>query len=390
MKKFGLIVLWGWLCFSSSAIDIKLQWNQNQESIVTGYNLYFSTNGTKYQVRQVGNVLGYTLTNVYPGRTYSFYITAHIANNSESPPSNFITYTVPHPDYSIIKPLILQHPESKVVYIGSPVTFFTIVTGAPPINLQWFKGTIAIPNATQDSFTINSVSTNDAYPYYYVSARNINGQTLSAAASLTVTNPPDGTSPLIVNQSGDQEAEEGGPVNLFVTAVGPPPLSYQWYKSGIIMRGANSNTYRIGSLFGNDLGKYYASVRNYYGQVWSTNMIVRFSSEKPPVITSQSGNITVQVGQSFSLSITATGSVPLQYQWFRNNVPIPSSTNTIFSVQSSSLANSGKYSVQVSNAYGSAISTQMEVVVLPPSQTQSVQPVKDFKVLSTDSVDRLK
>jgi len=84
----------------------------------------------------------------------------------------------------------------------------------------------------------------------------------------------------------------------------------------------------------------------------------------PPTITSQPASVTVLVGQPFTLSVTATGQ-GLSYQWARDGMAIPAGTASIYSVNNSTTADSGAYTVTVSNASGSVQSSPATVMINP-------------------------
>ena len=73
-----------------------LAWNPSSDPFVTGYNLYYGTNSGIYTVRlPVGQATSVTVSNLAPGVTYYFAVTAVTALGLESPPSAEVPYTVP-------------------------------------------------------------------------------------------------------------------------------------------------------------------------------------------------------------------------------------------------------------------------------------------------------
>ncbi len=75
-----------------------------------------------------------------------------------------------------------------------------------------------------------------------------------------------------------------------------------------------------------------------------------------PSITTQPAGGTVNLGQTSSLSVTATGTAPLGYQWFKDGVKLSGQTNSTLSVASFQFTDSGSYQVVVANAGGLGIS----------------------------------
>jgi tripartite motif-containing protein 71 len=86
----------------------------------------------------------------------------------------------------------------------------------------------------------------------------------------------------------------------------------------------------------------------------------------PPIITQQPTNQTVPFGANVTFSVGVVGAAPFAYQWNSNSIAISSATNATFTLTNVSLANSGgTYSVLVSNIYGSVLSSNAVLTVLP-------------------------
>ncbi|MFN3405642.1 MAG: PQQ-dependent sugar dehydrogenase [Cytophagaceae bacterium] len=82
-------------------------------------------------------------------------------------------------------PQIVNHPESKTVYPGDPVTFSVTASGAIPFSYQWMKGHDLITGATEQTLTIPFVTANDGGEYRCI-VTNTFGNVTSNAAALTV------------------------------------------------------------------------------------------------------------------------------------------------------------------------------------------------------------
>lgn len=90
---------------------------------------------------------------------------------------------------------ILGQPKDQTVEAGYPASFSVLVSGVPPFAYQWQHGGLAIAGATDSSFKLASVSTNDAGSYSVVVTNGYRMLT-SNAAQLTVT--PGAAPPLLV------------------------------------------------------------------------------------------------------------------------------------------------------------------------------------------------
>lgn len=84
-----------------------------------------------------------------------------------------------------------------------------------------------------------------------------------------------------------------------------------------------------------------------------------------PVITEPPVGVTVDEGQPIELSVVATGTAPLEYQWYKDGNPVYAATLDTLTIDPSTLADAGSYYVVVTNACGEAQSYPAEVIVNP-------------------------
>ena len=104
----------------------------------------------------------------------------------------------------------------------------------------------------------------------------------------------------------------------------------------------------------------------------------------PPSINTQPQDQSVFAGQNATFTVAASGSAPLGYQWFYNNdTLIADATNASLTITNAQVSDTGGYSVEVSNAYGTpAISANANLTVTVPTapsiladpQSQTVLP----------------
>jgi hypothetical protein len=83
----------------------------------------------------------------------------------------------------------------------------------------------------------------------------------------------------------------------------------------------------------------------------------------PPVIASQPTNQAVVVGQTANLSVTASGTQPLNYQWSVNGANIVGATNSMLTLAAVQISQAGNYTVLVANSYGSTNSAVATLTV---------------------------
>jgi WD40 repeat protein len=95
----------------------------------------------------------------------------------------------------------------------------------------------------------------------------------------------------------------------------------------------------------------------------------------PPVITTQPASPSVYEGSTVTLAVAAQGTPPFSYFWQRDAVPLPNANGAQLVLTNISLAQAGPYSVIVSNAAGTTLSSNGVVTVRAPLNTGVLQPL---------------
>src|SRR6185369_12884584 len=129
-----------------------------------------------------------------------------------------------------------------------------------------------------------------------------------------------------------QTVTVGSALNLFVQASGTGPLEFEWLKDGSPIAGASSAVLQIASVQSSDAASYTVKISNAAGTVVSDAAVVNVVST--PVITTQPASRTVTLGSTLNLTVQASGTGPLQYQWFRDGAVIPGATSATFQIAS--------------------------------------------------------
>ncbi|MCX6925922.1 MAG: immunoglobulin domain-containing protein, partial [Verrucomicrobia bacterium] len=88
--------------------------------------------------------------------------------------------------------------------------------------------------------------------------------------------------------------------------------------------------------------------------------------DTPPMITSQPANQTVVAGDNAAFNVLAAGTPPLSYQWMVNGTNLVGATATSLLLTNVQSADAGVYSVVVTNAVGTATSSNAVLTVNPP------------------------
>jgi len=106
--------------------------------------------------------------------------------------------------------------------------------------------------------------------------------------------------------------------------------------------------------------------------------IVTNKPNLPPSIVSGPNNLTVTAGDNGSLSVSVEGSEPLDYTWYKEGLVDPVATGgSILEFSNADSSIEGNYWLEVSNAYGMAVSPTASVTVTdsPVAPTILEQPV---------------
>jgi hypothetical protein len=221
---------------------------------------------------------------------------------------------------------------------------------------------VASVSAQQGSYQWSIPSTQTPGTQYRIRISDAADSTLFdvSDANFSIAGPPQLTA-----QPQPATVCEGQSVVLSVGAQGTA-LTYQWRRNGQNIPGATQATYQFMATL-SDAGIYDVVVSNACGSV--TSDTVRVTVKERPRITQQPpASLTVCVGQSVTLRVTATGT-GLRYQWRRNGTPIPGATQSSYTIAAVQPADSGIYDVVVSGeCEPPAYSTQTELRVTGPPQ----------------------
>jgi len=213
--------------FAIGTVPLSYQWQVN------GMNL---TNGGSISG---ANTTSLTISNAQTADSATNYMVI-ITNTAGATNSYYATLLVTN-----IPPKITLQPLSQTNVGGTTVTLAVTATGTAPLSYQWqvdginlVDGTMVngdiISGSTTTNLTISNVQTNDNGNYTVI-VTNYGGSVTSSNAVLKVV-----TSPLILTQPADQTVVVTSNAIFSVTAIGLPPLSYQWRVNGTnLMDGTN-------------------------------------------------------------------------------------------------------------------------------------------------------
>jgi alpha-tubulin suppressor-like RCC1 family protein len=201
----------------------------------------------------------------------------------------------------------------------------------------------------------------------------VDGRGGSGVALVDTGNP-------LVLPTMNESAYSGSSVLFTSSAVGGWPLSYQWQFNGTNLLGANRSWLLLTNVQTANAGSYTVTVTNASGAATSlAGQLTVIGS--PPIIVTKPSNMVLPAGNTAEFSVTAVGSQPLSYQWQLNSIPIPAATNA--SILLPGVTNAGRYSVRVTNSFGSIFSSGATVTFVPslvavwgqPTQLTNIPPI---------------
>ncbi len=320
-------------------------------------------------------------------------------------------------------PQITSVLTNQSVIIGSNATFSVTATGTAPLLYQWYyngapigySNGLSIANTFGAAFGgVAALGIANAQPAdaknYYVVVTNLYGSATSSIATLTVipllplavavNNPglavaTGGDAPWLglptITHDGVAAAQSGFIGDAMqswmeITVVGPSHIGFWWKVSSetntdyleFTLNGVRTNLISgevDWTRVGYDVPAGTNVVRwNYVknGSVsagqdagWVDQILI---GRPPVVVQNPPSRLTVPLHGGTNLSVTVSGDLPMQYQWYLDATALAHATNTQLSLAQVQYVQSGPYSLVISNTYGVVTSTPARLLILPPGQ----------------------
>ena len=130
----------------------------------------------------------------------------------------------------------------------------------------------------------------------------------------------------------------------------------------------------------------YVRLQTYTNGSWQTPLDYTFQAAtiiQPPTIIAQPAGQSVTVGGQATFSVTAAGTAPLNYQWYKNSAAISGATSAGYTTPATVLTDNGsQFTVVVNNAANQPVTSTpatLSVTALPPSCVTDLQPGSDVQ-----------
>jgi alpha-tubulin suppressor-like RCC1 family protein len=273
--------------------------------------------------------------------------TVEVGSAGNSTRSEPITF---HIQPRILTPL----PENLAARIGERMVLQVQASGSRPLAVQWFHDGTPIEGGTEETLVLDNVGLGNS-GIYSVTVANPAGRVTSGDTRL-------GLVPHLFLQPYSQAFSEFGGTAIFeVRATGTPPLTYHWYKNGRPVAETRDPRLVLEQIRSDDAGEYHVVVSNPVGRVESEKVTLMV----PPEIKIHPRSQTVQAGTRVILGVRALGAQPFTYQWQKDGQPIEEAKRSQLSLPDVTGADTGRYSVMVSNDYGRATSQAATLSISP-------------------------
>ncbi len=154
---------------------------------------------------------------------------------------------------------------------------------------------------------------------------------------------------------------EGENVTFFV--VPSDSVEYQWKKNGVAMPGETNMVLELPSISVDDQGAYSCELTNAYGLLES-NAAFLITTTAPEILIEPSSGWTGK-GFKTKIGMLASGSEPLNVQWYKDDVPIPGANNMDLVLPNTGYIHEGRYKASISNLCGTAETETISLYVAP-------------------------
>jgi hypothetical protein len=268
-------------------------------------------------------------------------------------------------------PIVFKaHPLSREISETDEVIFSVTATGTGPISYQWQKNGVDITDETSSTFRIASAVKADEGDYSVI-VSNIVGDYPSEEAALSVVEGK----PKIIQLTEHQLKYPGDHLHLEVSALGRPPLKYQWKFNGKNIAGATQRKLSLYSTSLKSAGHYSVTVTSAEATP-STDIQVGMVENKPmPLVLPPKATAT--------LKAVAAGNL-LTFTWRRVEGDMPAAPRMTLSTDRRTMSlktlttdDSGRYFCEVSGPGGTLAAATTDLSIFDAAPDLLAQDLPD-------------
>ncbi|HEX3627073.1 MAG TPA: DUF2341 domain-containing protein, partial [Verrucomicrobiae bacterium] len=142
---------------------------------------------------------------------------------------------------------------------------------------------------------------------------------------------------------------QGATAVFVASAQGTQPLSYQWKdNNGSLIPWGTNATLALTNVQPSQAGTYTVTVQNPYNNTTASATLA--VTQAPQIVQDiEPTNVITYAGLQVTLSIEASGTPPLDYQWYQDGAPVSGATNSAYIF--GALLGTNSYYCTVTNAY---------------------------------------
>jgi len=292
-----------------------------------------------------------TLKHLY-NSTGKKVIEATIYTETAKPKTSTITAIVVKPAKLIEKEITVSRIPD---FVNKGVKLSVSANGSENIEYSWYKDTSLIFKSDDSVYTIDSLTETDTGEYFCI-VNNFYGSDTSFSYKLSLD---EYLPPVIQNERkifSEGEMKIDSRCFLYITTSDSQKLTYQWYKDNNVIINETSDTLVFSSLSVDDNGVYKCVVTNEYGSDTSLEYTIEVFENVKPII--QNNKEIVASGpllkdSTVTLSISASGTEPLSYSWYKEGSETVLSTEQQLTLENLSTDAEGEYYCIVTNVAGS-------------------------------------
>lgn len=292
-----------------------------------------------------------------------------------------IGFTIQTNPIVLTVPTITVSPKSVISQIGANALFSGGATGDPAPTYYWKQGITSIPGATTNTLLLTTVQYTNA-GVYTMYATNSQGQT-PAACWLSVALTPGGN---ILGYHFTNYIVAGTPLTMssWLTNVPNGVNTYAWQYNHLNIGVSTSNLNLTAAQviptksgiysidFNSSVGSTVVVSNQVYDSYWSFGYL--------PGVTNQPSGGTILPGTNFTFNAAVTGTTPTVL-WYQNGTNLIASqmlsnmtdnggtdiSNVSLTLSNVTAANSGTYTLLVTNYWGTTVSSNAVLTVQSPT-----------------------
>ena len=304
--------------------------------------------GQAWRIYLSGNSATITLTGLTPAAQFLLYVYGSV----ESTTSRGGQFSLP------------------AAYRGSSAMASVATAGGNLSNIFAFDGSAYSLTAAGTTWNLIHAKADLAGNLQFATARNgsnqyINGfQLIPYPAPSIVTQPPASSSGVV-----------GTSASFSVTASSPGALTQQWQRSTnngasfsnidiTANPSAATATLALSNVQMSDAATYRVVVTTPGGSITSNNAVFGVTANPAPLFSIHPVSQTILAGGSVVFTASASAPSGVSYLWFKDNVALSGATSSSHTIATTTAADSGSYTVQASNTYGTATSNAALLVVV--------------------------